>query len=295
MATPAWLTPQSIRRLEALQLSVRWVRAGSRLGGHFVINRRGSSVEFADYAPYQPGDDIRAIDWNLYARLDRLYIKTYKEEIQLAVDLIVDATASMALPTPQKLERAKQLALCFGYIALAGGHHVRVSWLKPGPIIGSPWFHHRGDVSQLADVLASGTAEGRLDHGEWARRAGAALRLHGGQAILMTDGMTRPADFFRALQMLAMRHVEVKVVQILTPQELRPASWFQGGTVVDAETGSTRQLAYSAEELNRAVMQHNELLARFCKRSGIPFARHRLDEGLEPFVITTLPASGLLE
>ena len=96
-----WLTPAFIHRLETLQLSVRWVRAGHTVGGRFPINRRGSSVEFADYAPYCAGDDIRAIDWNLYARLDRLFVKTYKEEIALSVEIIIDATASMGLPTAE--------------------------------------------------------------------------------------------------------------------------------------------------------------------------------------------------
>ncbi|MBI4342450.1 MAG: DUF58 domain-containing protein, partial [Candidatus Omnitrophica bacterium] len=76
--TTTWLTPSFINRLETLELSVKWVRAGHKLGGRFPINRRGSSVEFADYTSYSPGDDIRAIDWNLYARLDRLFVKTYK-------------------------------------------------------------------------------------------------------------------------------------------------------------------------------------------------------------------------
>ena len=137
MPTSAWLTPKFISRLEALELSVRWVRAGNRLGGRFAINRRGSSIEFADYAAYSAGDDIRAIDWNLYARLDRLYIKTYKEEIQLAVEMIIDATASMGLPTPEKFERAKRLAICFGYIALAGGHQLAQRLLQ-GALGGRP-------------------------------------------------------------------------------------------------------------------------------------------------------------
>ncbi|MBI3312201.1 MAG: DUF58 domain-containing protein, partial [Candidatus Omnitrophica bacterium] len=100
------LDPSFLARLEALELSVRWVQWGSHLGGRFTISRRGSSVEFADYAAYTPGDDIRAIDWNLYARSDRLFVKTYQEEVELAVEVIVDATASMALPTPRKFERA---------------------------------------------------------------------------------------------------------------------------------------------------------------------------------------------
>ena len=92
-----------------------------------------------------------------------------------------------------------------------------------------------------------------------------------------------------------MRNIEVKVIQILTPQELDPARLFRGGTMVDVERGTTHQLAYSPAELARAVEEHNELLARFCKRNDIRFARHRLDESLDSFVTRVLPAHGFLE
>ena len=293
--TLSWLTPQFISRLEALQLSVKWVRAGHRLGGRFPINRRGSSVEFADYAAYAPGDDIRAIDWNLYARLDKLFVKTYKEEIALAVELVVDATASMGLPTPEKFERAKRLAVSLGYITLAGGHHVRLSWIRGGRFTPTPWLHQRNDLFRLADLAAPAGVAGQVLLADWMERAAVALRMHGGQVILITDGMTRPADFFRALHVLMVRNLEIKVIQILSPQELHPARLVRGGVVVDAETGMTHELAYSPAELERAVAEHNETLVRFCKRHGILFARHRLDEPLEPFVTKTLPALGFLE
>jgi uncharacterized protein (DUF58 family) len=295
MPTPTWLTPEFIRRLEALQLSVRWVRAGNRLGGRFAINRRGSSVEFADYLPYTPGDDIRAIDWNLYARLDRLFVKTYREEIALSVELIVDATASMGLPTPQKFERARQLAVSLGYVALADRHYVRLSWVRPGRVGASPWFGHRSEVFQLAERAERVSAEGQVALSEWMRRAALALRLHGGQAILITDGLIPPAEFFRALHVLMVRNLEVKVIQVLSREELHPARMLRGGRVIDAETGRTHQLAYSPHELDRAVAQHNELLVRFCKRHGMPFAQHRLEDSLESFVTKTLPARGFLE
>ena len=130
---------------------------------------------------------------------------------------------------------------------------------------------------------------------DWMRRAAITLRFHGGQAILITDGMVRPADLFRALHVLMLRNIEVKVIQTLTPQELHPALLVRGGTVVDVETGATHQLAYSPAELERAVTQHNELLMQFCKRHGIPFAQHRVDEPLESFITKTLPVRGFLE
>ena len=295
MPTVDWLTPAFINRLEALELSVRWVRAGHKLGGRFPINRRGSSVEFADYSPYYPGDDIRAIDWNLYARLDRLFVKTYKEEIALAVELIVDATASMGLPTPEKFERANRIAVSLGYIGLTEHHHVRLSWIRPGPIAPSAWFHQRSDVVRIAQLAGSATLGGPVLLADWMRRAAATRRMHGGQAIVITDGMAQPADFFRALNTLLVRNVEVKVIQVLSPQELHPAKLFRGGLLVDVETGATHQLAYGPAELERAVAEHNERLARFCKRQGIAFAQHRLDEPLETFITKTLPARGFLE
>jgi uncharacterized protein (DUF58 family) len=294
MPIPQWLTPECIRRLEALELSVRWVRAGTKLGGRFPVNRRGSSVEFADYAPYYPGDDIRAIDWNLYARLDRLFVKTYKEEISLTVELIVDATASMLVP-PDKLVRANRIAVSLGYIGLTEHHHVRLSWIKPGPIAASPWFHQRRDLGRMAAMAETAVGGGAVPLPDWVRRAAALLRIHGGQAILITDGMTPPAEFFQALNTLLVRNVELKVIQVLSPQELHPARLFRGGLLVDVETGRTHQLAYGAAELERAVADHNEQLARFCKRQGIPFARHRLDEPLESFITKTLPERRFLE
>ena len=290
-----WLTPELINRLEALQLSIRWVRAGQKLGGRFPVNRRGSSVEFADYAAYCAGDDIRAIDWNLYARLDRLFVKTYKEEITLSVELLVDATASMGLPTAEKFARAKQLAISLGYVAVTGHHHVRLSWIRPGRLAASPWWYHRRDLFRMASLADAARLEGQTELADWMHRAAIELRLRGGQAILITDGMARPADFFRALHVLMVRNLEIKVIQVLTPQELHPARMLRGGLLVDAETGHTHQLAYSPAELERAVADHNELLVRFCKRHGIPFAQHRLDEPLATFITRTLPIHGFLE
>ena len=290
-----WLTPTLISHLEALQLSVRWVRAGHRVGGRFPINRRGSSVEFADYSAYCPGDDVRAIDWNLYARLDRLFVKIYKEEIALSVELMVDATASMGLPTKEKFERANQLAVSLGYIGLAEHHHMRLSWIKPGRLAVSPWFRQRSDLFRMADLADAARCEGQIALADWMHRTAITLRIHGGQAIFITDGLLPPADFFRALHVLMVRNAEVKVIQVLTPQELHPAALARQGLLIDVETGQTHQLAYGAAELDRAVAEHNELLARFCKRHGIPFARHRTDEPLESFITKTLPIHGFLE
>lgn len=287
--------PAFLKRLEALRLSVRQVRWGARLGGRFAISRRGSSIEFADYLPYSSGDDIRSIDWKLYARLDRLFVKTYKEEVELTVELIVDATASMGLPTPQKFRRACELALCLAYVGFARRHHVRASWIAPGRPSATPWFTHRADLARLAESMSRPTPAGAVTMRQWMQQAIPALRIRGGQALLISDWMCPSADTFEALHLLRRKHTEVKVIQVLSPQELEPARLFRGGVLIDSETGLTHQLAYSASELAQAVLEHNERLARFCKRHGMPFAQARADEPLEEFVLKTLPSRGFLE
>ena len=295
MPMPLQLDPALLSRLEALRLSVRHLRWGQHLGGRFLINRRGSSIEFADYVPYAAGDDIRSIDWRLYARLNRLYVKTYKEEIELAVELLVDATASMGLPSPEKFRRACEIALALSYIGLAGRHRVRVSGLAPGGLAASPWHFHRAEIRRIAGSLDGLAASGRIELPAWTSRAIAALRIRGGQAILISDWMYRPAEVFQALQLWLRRHVELKLIQVVSPLELDPARLVEGGMVVDAETGATHELAYRPEELTQAVLEHQELLARFCKRQGILFAQHRLDEPLEEFLLSTLPARGFVQ
>jgi uncharacterized protein (DUF58 family) len=295
MPTLSALDPAFLAKLEALELSVRQVRWGSRLGGRFTISRRGSSIEFADYAAYTPGDDIRSIDWNLYARLDRLFVKTYKEDIELAVEVIIDATASMALPTSEKFARTCWLGLCLAYIALAGHHQVRMSWIKPGQPHATSWCAHRGDVMRFTQWASGVSPEGHVRLHEWMHKAITQLRMRGGQALIISDGMHHPADCFKALHLLLRRHLEIKFIQVLSPQEFDPARLFKGAIVVDSETHVTHELAYRPEELARAVLEHNEQLARFCKRHGILLAQHRLDEPPEEFVLKTLPARGFLE
>ena len=295
MPAIAPLDPAFLSRLETLRLAARRIQWGARLGGRFPINRRGSSVEFADYAQYAPGDDIRSIDWNLYARLERLFVKVYKEEIELSVEVMIDATASMGLPTRDKFARATHLGLCLAYIGLAGRSQVRLSWMRPGGLSATSWCTRRVAFDRLERCTQDVVPSGQVTMGEWVRRAVATLRMHGGQVVWLSDCLTPPAEFFRAMHLLMMKRLEIRVIQVLSPEELQPARLFRGGVVVDSETGRTHELHYRPDELAKAVREHNEQLDRFCKRNGILFVQHRLDEPLETFLLKTLTARGLLE
>src|SRR5256712_2177527 len=124
---PEEFTPEFLARLEQLRIKTRREYAGLGKGSH-LSPRRGSSLEFSDFRHYALGDDFRYIDWGLYARTDKLYIKLFKEEEDLLTYIFLDASGSMGFPeSDRKFGAAVATALAVAYAALAGGAHPRIS------------------------------------------------------------------------------------------------------------------------------------------------------------------------
>src|SRR5918994_77088 len=119
------LPPQLLAQLERLELVSRKIFRG-RMKGERRSKRKGQSVEFADFRNYVPGDDLRFIDWNLYARLDKLFLKLFLEEEDLHFYCLIDASMSMDFGDPKKLDYAKQLAAALGFIGLVRDDRVRI-------------------------------------------------------------------------------------------------------------------------------------------------------------------------
>src|ERR1700692_1334740 len=119
------LTTDLLRRLEQFQLLAAR-RAKSSARGERRSKARGQSVEFADHRNYVPGDDFRYLDWNLFGRLEKLFLKLYEEERELPVRIFLDASESMAFGEPRKFDFARQIAAAVGYVALCGFDRVSV-------------------------------------------------------------------------------------------------------------------------------------------------------------------------
>src|SRR5215831_18119568 len=111
------LSPEFLHRLEQLEIVSKKIFAG-RMKGERLSKRKGQSVEFADYRNYVVGDDLRFLDWNLFARLDRLFIRLFLEEEDLHFYILIDNSLSMDFGTPTKLHYAKQLAAALGFVGL---------------------------------------------------------------------------------------------------------------------------------------------------------------------------------
>ena len=122
------LPPDLMAQLERLELVTRKVFRG-RMKGERRSKRKGQSVEFADFRSYVPGDDLRSLDWNLYARLDKLIVKLFLEEEDLHFFTLIDDSLSMDFGSPTKLEYAKQLAAALGFIGLIRTDRVRIETL----------------------------------------------------------------------------------------------------------------------------------------------------------------------
>src|SRR6266436_108781 len=152
--TPATqlLDPEFLARLEQLELVSRKIFLG-RMKGERRSKRRGQSVEFADYRNYVIGDDLRFLDWNLYARLDRLFIRLFMEEEDLHFYILIDNSLSMDFGTPTKLHYARQVAAALGYIGLVNLDRVKIEAFNDRLTQSSPPLRGRRNLWRLMDFL----------------------------------------------------------------------------------------------------------------------------------------------
>jgi uncharacterized protein (DUF58 family) len=222
-----------LRQLERLLVLMRSPVRGGLKGGRRSV-KRGQSVEFADYRDYAMGDDLRQLDWNVYARLERLFVKLFIEEEDVTVTLLIDASASMAAGRPAKLLFAKRAAAALGYIGLASEDRVTVSALAGRMARRRASMRGSGRIFRLlADLSAIEPADGPTDLVAAVRHA--AAQLHGkGVVILFSDLLDPGAD--RIIRELAATGSELIVMHVLSPDELDPG--LEGDLrLVDVETG----------------------------------------------------------
>ncbi len=220
-------------QLERLKVLMRAPVRGGLKGGRRSV-KRGQSVEFADFRDYSLGDDLRQLDWNVLARLEKLFIKLYVDEEDVTITFLLDASASMDAGTPPKLQFAKRAAAALGYIGLASEDRVSVSSLGGRAARRQLALRGSGRVFRLLSALSAiGTAPGPTDLVAAARHAGAQLSGRG-VVVLISDLLDPAAD--RVIRELAATGSELIVLHVLSPEELDPA--VEGDLrLVDSESG----------------------------------------------------------
>jgi uncharacterized protein (DUF58 family) len=286
------LSADLLRRLEQFQLLAQR-RAKSSARGERRSRARGQSVEFADHRNYAVGDDFRYLDWNLFGRLEKLFLKLYEEERELPVTIFLDASESMTFGSPRKFDFARQVAAAVGYVALCGFDRVSVvaypDALGEGAVRGA-LRSVRGRKSALPffQNLSQLTAQGTANLNESLRR-GALMTRTAGVAILLTDFLD-PAGYEAGLTALVGRGFQLSAVQILSPEEVNPGS-FGDLRLVDSETGNTEEITFGRYRLSgyqQTVQNFCQRLREFCQARGISFFSTTSDTPLEQLLLKQL-------
>ena len=295
---PEPFTPKFLSQLEALRLRTRKEFLGGQSGG-YASPRRGTSLEFADYRRYAPGDDLRYLDWGIYARSDRLYVKLFREEVDLFVYVFIDASASMAFPSvEQKFLPASHIAAALSYVVLANHDHVKIHLLGGSPgNNASPFYRGRRRMIDCVEFTAAATPAGTLDMAASLANHLQKLRRPG-KAILISDFLMPAAAYQSGLNLLRAFNLDIAVIQVLTRLEVEPSFDAGGVNLVDSETSAEINLQWDSrarQNYQARLAQHNSQIRSFCHQSAIHYSLHVTDRDFADFVFTTLSAIGLFK
>ncbi|MGE0001946.1 MAG: DUF58 domain-containing protein [Fimbriimonadaceae bacterium] len=286
------LAPQESRALQGLRITPRRQFAG-RVRGERTSARKGASIEFADYREYADGDDLRHLDWNILARLGHPVVKTYQDEEDLAVHLLVDTSPSMSFGEPNKLEQACRVALALACIALHSGDAVyRHALGATGPPI--PVVRGRAGVPRVADWLGKLGTANSATLVESTRRF-AQSGAPSGVAVVVSDGLDQAVS--QGIKAIADRGHEVWFIQVLTAMELDPD--LEGDLLlVDSESTAEQEMTANSVAVaayRKAVVMHNEDIREACARAGGRYALVKVGEPLSNFVTGSMRREGWVE
>lgn len=290
-------------KLDQVDVISRKIFAG-KLQGERRSKRRGMSVEFADYRHYVAGDDLRFVDWNIYARLDKLFLKMFLEEEDLSLLIVIDASASMEYGDPDKFTFCKRLAMALGYIGLANQNRVTL-WSFGGP---------EGEVQRLSNLRGRRRTQ---EMGAWLlnREAGGAARFEDamktialgrqgkGVLIILSDFLLKEG-YEKGLRYLASGGgsgggYDTFAMQVLSPQEIDPARGGLTGDLklTDVEDGDVAEVTITPALLRKykaTLDAYCGTLREFCVRRDITHVTIDTSMDMDTLLLEYLRKRGLL-
>lgn len=289
--TESLLSPSFLYTLDRLALVGRRMRAGT-FKGERRSPHRGGSVEFADFREYAPGDDFRQIDWNAYARLERLFLRLFVEEEDTTVHILLDASQSMDWGEPSKWRYGQRVAAALGYIALVGMDRLTGACIRSTLNVFPP---HRGKKQALAwfEFLSALSPDGHSAPAVALAHYAATMRRPG---ILILIGDLMDDGWREGIQRLAASRYDVTVLHILSPQELVPE--LEGDLkLLDSETSRAVEVTADYDLLSRyraRVRDWQGEWQQFCSARAIAYAPVDTSQPFEDLVLSFLRRRGIL-
>ena len=291
--TSELLDPDFMARLDRLEIISRKIFAG-KMRGERRSKRKGESVEFADHRNYVVGDDLRFLDWNVYARLDRLFLKLFLEEEDLHVSLLIDASKSMDWGSPNKLLYARRVAAALAYIGLSNYDRVSLYTYANGltgemaGIRGKRWMH------RVVEFL-TGLEGGGVSNLAAAGKQFAVRHPQPGVVLVLSDFLEK-GGFEQGIRFLLGRNVDLYAVQVLSPEEVDPQ--LAGDLQLrDVEDDDMAEVTVSQALLNRyrqTLKAYCESLKEFCTRRGVAYLFTSTEVGFDQMVLSYLRHRGLI-
>jgi uncharacterized protein (DUF58 family) len=272
-----------MHRLEQLDIMSRKILQG-KMQGERRSKKRGQSVEFADYRNYVAGDDLRRIDWNLYARLDKLFLRLFMEEEDLSVSVLLDVSRSMDYGDPNKLRYGKQVMAALGYVGLVNYNRVHLYSFCESLVDQMANLRGKRPVPQMLDFVAAlAPVEGAGSLAAACKRY-ALMQRNKGVVIIISDFLDK-GELNASFRYLSGDRYDVYLVQLLSPQEIDPEQAGVRGDLrlEDIEDGNQAELSVGPGIMRRykanlqAYCQH---LRQQCARREMA---HMISDTAIPF------------
>ncbi len=294
MKKSALLDASLIAQLDHLELVVRRLFAG-RTQGEKRSKRRGTGSEFADYREYTQGDDLRHIDWNVYGRLDRLFLKLFHVEEDLRLSIFVDTSLSMGQGDPSKLQHAKKLAAALAYIALTNLDRVTIEGASAADLERLPPTRGKAQVWRLLEFLDNLKADGATDLHEGLRQF--SLRNSTpGMKVVISDFLDKDG-FQGALKWLLKGGSEIVLLHVLSPQEIKPP--IVGDlSLEDCEDGQVTEVSITAGLLKRYEANLKALvggLKEYCRTRGLAYFFVPSSTPVEQVILNSMRRTGVVK
>jgi uncharacterized protein (DUF58 family) len=276
-----------LRKLERLHLIAKRLKWAGAKGEH-AVSRKGFSLEFSDYRRYQPGDDLRYVDWNIYRRLERLLLKVFTAEEEMNIYLLVDTSRSMAEGAPAKLDYAKKVAAAMGYIGLknldrVGGAAFSAALHKPLTL-----GRGRKQVLSMFHFLSKLSCTGETNL-RAAIHSFTNLFPHPGFVVIVSD-LFDPAGWRRAFEELAAKNYQLLVIHVVDEQELQPKT--RGDVALfDVEGGRERKFFLDNDLVRRfeaELASYFKEIEAVCASRQIDYLRTTTQVPFDDFVLQTL-------
>ncbi len=292
-ATGPILDATFLKKLERLSLATKRPFAGQMKGEKRSV-KRGTSIEFADYREYTLGDDLRYVDWNTVARLDKMFLKLFVEEEDLYLALLIDTSRSMDFGEPKKLHYAVRLAAALGYIGLS--NYDRVGVQPYAAALGRPLPTQRGKAGVLPffRYLEQLKAEGGTSFAATLRRFAASIRYKG-VAVVLSDFFD--PDWQEGMKALLARGYQVAALHILSEDEIKP-TLLGDLRIIDSETGESKEMSVNPQLLARYQQTFDAFcgeIETFCHRYGIDYLRASSALPFEDMVLKYMRRGGLVK